>query len=109
MKKDPLVLIDDVVESIEIIEDHVRNMNADEFLGSVKAQDAVVRRLEIIGEAVVRLPEEFTEKHSDIPWSDLVGMRNVMIHKYDDVDFRLIWEAIKRDLPKLKRQLEKLR
>ena len=102
-------MIDDILESIEAIEDHVGNLDVSEFLDSIKTQDAVVRRLEIIGEAVARLPEEFTEEHSDIPWGDLIGMRNVMIHKYDDVNFELVWEAITKDLPKLKEQLEELR
>lgn len=72
------------------------------------AQDAVIRPLEIIGEAANRLPDHFTRKHSDIPWAQIIGMRNFLIHDYGRVNLELVWDTIQTDLPELKAKLEKL-
>lgn len=74
----------------------------------MQIQDAVVRRIEIIGEAVRNLPNDFKESNPKTPWLDIADMRNKLIHEYFDVDLELVWEVIKKDLPELKKQIENL-
>ena len=71
-------------------------------------QDAVIRRLEIIGEATKNIPEEFTKKHSEVPWSGIAKMRDKLIHKYFGVDLDLTWDVLKDDLPSLKEKIKKI-
>lgn len=70
--------------------------------------DVVVRNLEIIGEAARNIPEEYKEKHSNLPWLDMIGMRNKVIHEYFGVDMDTLWKTIHEDLPKLKEQIQNL-
>lgn len=68
---------------------------------------ALTRLIEIIGEAANRVPEEFQEDHPEIPWMEIVGMRNRLIHGYDEVDFDFLWRVVRNDLPRLIKQLNK--
>ena len=72
------------------------------FLSSIELQDRVIRRLEIIGEAVKNLPDVLRADHPDINWREVAGMRDVLIHQYFDVDLELTWEVVQVDIPKLK-------
>lgn len=81
MKKDPFLYIDDILDSIEIIERYVRNISRDQFVGNLQIQDAVCRRLQIIGEAANNLPKDFIANHPEISWKEIVGMRNFIIHE----------------------------
>ena len=90
MKKDPLVFLGHILESIEWIEKDIDNMSKQQFLKNVPMQDAVVRRLEIIGEAVRNVPEEFRQKYANVPWRKIAGMRNKLIHDYLGVDLELV-------------------
>ena len=105
MKKDPKVFIGHILESIHLIEKYVDQMSKDDFLKSVSIQDAVIRRLEIIGEAVKNIPPEFRDEYPDIPWRQIAGMRDVLIHGYFGVDLDLTWKVVKSDLPKLERKI----
>jgi uncharacterized protein with HEPN domain len=71
-------------------------------------QDAVVRELEIIGEASRNLTDELREAHPEVPWSQIIGMRNRFIHAYFDVNLRIVWEIVRDDLPRLKHQVEQI-
>ena len=101
MKKDPLVYIDDIRDSIEAIKRYTAGLTKQDFLNSTEKQDAVYRRLELIGEAANRLPDEFTNRYPQIPWIKIVGMRNVLIHEYDSIDLDRVWETIQKDIPEL--------
>ena len=92
MKKDSLVYIDDIRDSIEAIKKYTADLTREDFFSSSEKQDAVYRRLEVIGEAASRLPDEFKSQYSLIPWYKIVGMRNVLIHEYDSID--LSWKSI---------------
>lgn len=72
----------------------------------VQLQDCVIRRLEIIGEAANRVSAETKQKHPDLPWTEMIGMRNMMIHEYDNLDFEIVWETVQRDLPVLIKKLQ---
>lgn len=86
MRKDTQVFLRHILESIDWIEKDTKDLSKEEFLQNVPIQDAVVRRLEIIGEAIRNLPGQFIEAHETIPWQDIVDMRNKLIHKYFGVD-----------------------
>lgn len=108
MKKDPKILLFDVLDSIEKIEKYAKNVSENDFFDNIQVQDAVVRRIEIIGEAVKGLPISFRNKHTDIPWKKIAGTRDVLIHDYSGIDVDLVWKIIKKDIPKLKKQIKEL-
>ena len=108
MKKDPKVFIGHIIESIELIERYSEKLTPETFKKDQGMQDAIIRRLEIIGEAVKNIPSAFKAKYSEIPWKQMAGMRDILIHEYFDVDLPLTWAVVKRELPTVKQKLEKL-
>lgn len=94
--------------SVSRIEEYVGSVTFENFNKDQKTIDAVVRNLEIIGEAAKNISEEFIEKYSDLPWREMVSMRNKVIHEYFGVDISILWQTIKEDLPGLKMQVEEL-
>ena len=108
MKKDPLIFIEHITESIENIELYSKDVSKDNFLKDKKIQDAVVRRLEVIGEAVKNLPKDFIKKYPDIFWKEIIGTRDKIIHHYFGVDLDIMWVIIKKDIPKLKNKIKKI-
>lgn len=99
------IIIADILESIENIEEYTHGMTKEEFLSQKIVKDAVVRNLEIIGEAAKNIPESFRKKHSTIEWKEIVGLRNIIIHKYFGVDYQVIWSIVEKELPTLKKKL----
>jgi len=108
MIKNEKIFLRHILESIENVENFTKDVSKTEFLSSVLVQDGVIRRLEIIGEAVKNLPLEVKEQYPDIEWKKIAGLRDVLIHAYFDVDIDLTWEIIKRDLPDLKKKIKKI-
>lgn len=100
--------LDDIVESIERIEKSTDGLTLDEFNDDLDIQDAAVRRIEIIGEAVKQISAEFKKKHPEIPWRKIAGTRDIFIHDYMEVNFNRVWKIIQKDLPTLKEQIKKL-
>lgn len=105
MKKDPNVFIGHILDSICEIENYTERLSKTEFSASKMAQDAVIRRIEIIGEAVKNLPANFKVKHKEIPWRDIAGMRDILIHEYFGVNINVVWKTIKEDVPLLKEKI----
>lgn len=105
MKKDPAVFLAHIVDSILLIEEYSRDVSESEFHKDRSLQDAIIRRLEIIGEAVKNLPVSFRTKHPEIPWRQIAGMRDILIHEYFDVDLALTWRVVKQELPQIKKKL----
>ncbi|MDK2831832.1 MAG: hypothetical protein PWQ51_2595 [Methanolobus sp.] len=106
--KDPEVFIVHIKDSIEKIEDFTNNKSKDDFLEDVQLQDAVIRRIEIIGEASKNIPEEFKRKFQDVPWSEMARTRDKLIHGYFGVDLELTWDIVENDLPELKARMEQI-
>ena len=104
-KRDPLVLLEDILLAIQKIGRYTSKMDHEAFLRDELVIDGVARNLEIIGEAVRQLPEEFRRVHSQIPWTQIAGLRNRIVHDYFGLDLEIIWEIIQHDLPELERQV----
>ncbi|MEM7816824.1 MAG: DUF86 domain-containing protein [Candidatus Aenigmatarchaeota archaeon] len=109
MKKDPKIFIEHILESIEIIQNYLKGLSKKEFLNSKEKQDAVIRRIEVIGEAVKNIPNEIKKKYPKIPWKNIAGMRDVLIHQYFGVDLELTYKTAKKDLVDLKKNLLKIK
>ncbi len=107
-KRDIGVYLEDILESIAKIEEYCQDLTAEDFFRKSQVQDAVVRRLEIIGEAVKHIPPEIRENYPDIPWKDIAGTRDVLIHEYFGVDLDKVWEVVQGDLLALKKQIERM-
>ncbi len=108
MQRDKEYLLD-ILEAAKLALAYVDKKSKEEFFNDTQCQDAVIRRLEIIGEAAARrISEEMRAAYPDLPWSDMIGMRNVIIHEYDDVDLVIVWETVHNDLPPLIDALEKI-
>ena len=107
-KRDADLLIEDIRTALARIERYASGMRREQFLADEKTIDAVVRNLEIIGEAVRWLPPEFKERHRAIPWNQIAGLHNRIVHDYFGLDLEIIWEVLQTSLPEFKRQLETL-
>ena len=108
MIKNAKILLLHVLESIERIEDFAKEVSQDKFLKSEIIQDAVLRRLGIIGEAVKNLPENFKKKHPKVEWKKIAGTRDILVHEYFGVDLKLTYKIIKKDIPKLKKNISEI-
>lgn len=107
-KRSVPLLIEDILSAITRIEHYAAGLSEENFLSDRKTTDAVVRNLEIIGEATNRLPIEFKDKHSDVEWPKIVGMRHRIVHDYFDVDLEIVWQILQKDLPQFKNRLQQL-
>jgi uncharacterized protein with HEPN domain len=103
-----LVYLLDMLQSAQMIQTFVEGMDQAAFEQDIKTQDAVIRRIEVIGEAVRRTSIAFRASHPEIPWQQIAGMRSKLIHEYDRVDLVAVWEVAQRDIPVLIAQLEPL-
>ena len=90
-----------IIEAVERIQIYVEGMSLEEFLTDSKSSDAVLRNLEVIGEAAHLVPEEVTARYTNVPWADMRAIRNIVAHEYDRVNLPTIWETIQNDLPPL--------
>jgi len=106
--RDQLVYIRHIMESIEVIEGHMCGVTKESFWGSVLLQDAVIRRLEIIGEATKNISMSFRKQYPEVPWRLMAGMRDTLIHEYFGVDLNEVWNTIFKNLPELKVPLKKI-
>ena len=102
MKRDIRLYLDDIIDAIGKIEKFTEGMNFDQFQDDEKTIDAVIRKLEIIGEASKNIPQDMRARYTDIPWKEMAGMRDKLAHEYFGVRLDVIWSTIKSRLPQLK-------
>ena len=105
MSRDGAYLLD-ILESVRTAIGYLAEKTQTQFLSDQQCQDAVVRRLKIIGEAARRVSQETRVSFPDLPWTEMDSMRNRMIHVYDDVDLGVVWNTVRIDLPELLERLE---
>ncbi len=106
MKKDPHVFVLHIRDSINYIFEFIRDKSKEDFLKDKMMQSAVIRELEVIGEAIKNLPIEFRQKYSQVSWKDIVGMRDKIIHYYFGVDLERVWKVVQEELVVLKKQIK---
>ncbi len=108
MKRTQELYIGDILESIEKIERYVKGFTEKNFYQDSQLQDAILRRLEIMGEAVKNISQNFRIKYPEIPWKNIAGLRDVLTHEYFGVNLKRVWKIIKEDLPELKEKISKI-
>ncbi len=108
MKRDFKLYIKDILDSCVYIEEFVSEMNFDNFNNDIKTKSAVVRQFEIIGEAIKNISEDIREKYPNIKWKALAGMRDKLIHGYFGIDYYLVWDTIKNEVPVIKETMKSI-
>jgi len=106
MPRDYKVYLEDILQAITRIREYTAGLSLTAFPGDAKTLDAVVRNLEVIGEAAKTVPEAIRLQHPEVEWTKIVGLRNILIHQYFGVDAELIWDIIRNKLPALERQIQ---
>jgi uncharacterized protein with HEPN domain len=105
MKRNIKLYLQDIWESTLAIEEYTQNLAEDEFYSNCQVQDAIIRRLEIIGEAVKNIDDDFRNKYPQIPWKKIAGMRDIIAHEYFGVKLERVWDVLRKDLPHIKQQM----
>ena len=108
MKNDNSLRLRHILDAINAIENYLQAVDETKFNQEPMRHDAVIRQLEIIGEAATYLTGELREEHPNIPWQKIVGTRNRLIHGYTKVSLKIVWEIVKNDLPTLKTEVEEI-
>jgi uncharacterized protein with HEPN domain len=107
-KRDWTLFLQDMLDIIGKIGQYTSGMSFQDFLQDSRTQDAVVRNLEVLGEATRRIPPDIRERYPEIPWAQIVGLRNRLIHGYFLVDYGIVWEIVQNELPPLREKLEQI-
>ena len=106
MNKEPSIFLMHILDTINLILNSFQVISKEEFKKNDLLRDATIRRIEVIGEAVKNLPMDFREKYNNLPWKEIAGMRDKLMHHYFGVDLEKVWKTVKDDIPLLKEQVE---
>lgn len=109
MKRDVGLFIEDMLSSIENIEEFSKSLDKEKFSKDTLRQSAIIRQLEIIGEAVKNIPSSFRERYPRVAWKDIAGLRDILSHAYFGVNLDRVWRIIEADLPKLKEEISRIK
>jgi uncharacterized protein with HEPN domain len=107
-KRSPSLLLFDILQAIEKIETFCRDISFDQLMADERTKDAILRNIQVIGEASKNLPESLIARHPEVDWSGLAGVRDIVTHRYFRVDWNLTWISIREELPVLKDQIRNL-
>lgn len=108
-EKEDSAFIEHILDSISAIENFSKSLSKEKLISNRLRQSAIIREIEIIGEAVKNISKNLKDKHKEIEWSNISGTRDKMIHHYFGVDLNIVFDIIKKDLPRLKKQIEKIK
>ncbi len=108
MKKDNLIYIGDILKSCNQITSYINNVTYEALVENQMMVDAIIRNIEVIGEAASKLDEDFRILHPDFPFRSAITMRNKLIHNYNEIDFKVVWDTVKLDIPELREMCEGL-
>ncbi|VVB59621.1 Uncharacterised protein [uncultured archaeon] len=108
MPQEYKVYLDDILESIEKIESYTCDMSYEEFRKTPVVIDAVLRNLEIIGEAVKRLPSDMKRKYSRVEWKKIAGLRDILIHEYSGINLTIVWDIVINKIPEFKESIRQI-
>jgi uncharacterized protein with HEPN domain len=106
--RDYRLFLKDIISAMECIEKFVEDMSLDQFVSDLKTSSAVIRQFEILGEATKHIPDQLKNRYPEIPWKRMAGMRDRLIHAYFGISHRLVWDAIKIEIPSLKPKLQQM-
>jgi len=109
MKRDEIVFLEDILREISKIEESTKNLSEKNFIDNLDIKDATLRRIEVIGEAVKNISDKTRKKYPEVEWNKVAGTRDVLIHAYFGVLDSIIWNIIKRDIPIIKKQIQKIK
>ena len=107
MRPEKLYLTD-IVEAADAVGRFCGGISIEDLLDDEMRQAAILQKLIVIGEAAARLPDEFRQQYRDIPWSDIVGFRNIAVHEYFAIDWKIVWSTATRDVPAVRKQIMEL-
>lgn len=108
MPRDYRLYLDDILEAIDRIREYVRGMDEEAFVSDIKTQDAVIRNLEVIGEASNKLSDELKARSNEIEWAKIIGFRNILAHEYFGVSIPIVWDIVQNKINPLKEACTKL-
>jgi len=108
MSRGSRVWLEDILESIRRIDAFTEGMTVERFRSDLLAQDAVIRNLEVIGEAAKKIPESLRATHSSIPWPRVAGLRDLLIHEYFGIDLEIVWNVVGEHLPPLRDEVVRM-
>ncbi len=97
-----------ILDAVSRIDEYTEDMKREDFMSSNLHQDAVIRQVEVIGEAARKVSEETRKRHTEVPWKDMAGMRDKLIHGYFGVDLDAVWDTVTEDIPRLKAMIQGL-